>query len=229
MRSARDDDDDYGAAASHSCRVAGDSASLACCRRLRAWQPTWRRRQSERHGPSDSTFTISPRPRGRGASAPPHRALPSGLGLAGRKDARDLERQKLPAKVQKQLPTLCEGALVDRGDNLLAFGLPGRGKSHLVCAIGHELVRRGRRVLFTPTYALVQRLLAAKRDLRLEKEPRDPGRLRRRHPRRHRLHPAGPGGDGGPLHVPPSATSARPSSSRATSSSASGTASSRTR
>lgn len=81
-----------------------------------------------------------------------------------------LKRSKLPAKVAKTLPTLCDGGFVERGDNVLAFGLPGRGKTHLVCAIGHELVQRGRRVLFTPTFALVQRLLAAKRDLRLEKE-----------------------------------------------------------
>jgi DNA replication protein DnaC len=39
-----------------------------------------------------------------------------------------------------------------------------------VAAIGHELIQRGYRVLFTPTFALVQRLLAAKRDLRLERE-----------------------------------------------------------
>jgi DNA replication protein DnaC len=68
------------------------------------------------------------------------------------------------------LPTLCEGGFVERGDNLLAFGLPGRGKTHLVCAIGHELIQRGYRVRFTATFALVQRLLAAKRDLRLDKE-----------------------------------------------------------
>jgi DNA replication protein DnaC len=61
-------------------------------------------------------------------------------------------------------------SFVERGDNLLVFGLPGRGKTHVVAAIGHELVRRGYRVLFTPTFALVQRLLAAKRDLRLERE-----------------------------------------------------------
>src|SRR5204863_8637081 len=79
-------------------------------------------------------------------------------------------RARLSVKVAKALPALCEGAFVERGDNLLAFGLPGRGKTHLVCAIGHELVQRGYRVLFTPTYALVQRLLAAKRDLRLEQE-----------------------------------------------------------
>ena len=77
---------------------------------------------------------------------------------------------RVPAKVLKTLPSLCEGGFVERGDNLLVFGLPGRGKTHLVCAIGHELIHRGYRVLFTPTYALVQRLLAAKRDLRLERE-----------------------------------------------------------
>ncbi len=81
-----------------------------------------------------------------------------------------LTRARLPPKVAKILPTLCEGGFVERGDNVLAFGLPGRGKTHLVCAIGYELIQRGYRVLFTPTFALVQRLLAAKRDLRLEKD-----------------------------------------------------------
>jgi DNA replication protein DnaC len=81
-----------------------------------------------------------------------------------------LDRARLPIKITKQLATLCEGGFVERGDNLLAFGLPGRGKTHLVCAIGYELIQRGYRVLFTATYALVQRLLAAKRDLHLEKE-----------------------------------------------------------
>ncbi|MBM4113732.1 MAG: AAA family ATPase [Phycisphaerae bacterium] len=81
-----------------------------------------------------------------------------------------LNRSRLPARVAKMLPSLCDGAFVERGDNLLAFGLPGRGKTHVVCAIGHELIKRGYRVLFVATYALVQRLLAAKRDLRLEEE-----------------------------------------------------------
>ena len=44
------------------------------------------------------------------------------------------------------------------------------GKTHFVCALGHELIQRGHRVFFVPAFALVQRLLAAKRDLRLEKE-----------------------------------------------------------
>ena len=91
-------------------------------------------------------------------------------GLLVGKTLATLDRAKLPMKVAKMLPALCEGGFVERGDNVLAFGLPGRGKTHVVCAIGHELIQRGHRVLFTPTFALVQRLLAAKRDLRLERE-----------------------------------------------------------
>ena len=89
--------------------------------------------------------------------------------LLAEKTLATLDRSRLTPKIAKMLPTLCEGAFVERADNLLAFGLPGRGKTHLVCAIGHELIQRGYRVLFTATFALVQRLLAAKRDLRLEK------------------------------------------------------------
>jgi len=81
-----------------------------------------------------------------------------------------LDKTRLSAKVQRQLAVLLTGAFVRDGRNALAFGLPGRGKTHLFCAIGHELVRQGQRVYFTPAYALVQRLLAAKRDLRLERE-----------------------------------------------------------
>lgn len=90
--------------------------------------------------------------------------------LPGEKTLATLTQQRLPAPAAKRLPTLCEGGFVDRGDNVLIFGLPGRGKTHLACAIGHELIRHGRRVLFVPTYALVQRLLNAKRELLLEKE-----------------------------------------------------------
>ena len=54
-----------------------------------------------------------------------------------------------PAKVRRQLPSLCEGGFADRGQNVLLFGLPGRGKTHVASAIGHELVLRGRPVLFT--------------------------------------------------------------------------------
>jgi len=89
-------------------------------------------------------------------------------GLPHDKMLSTLELSRLPAPVRRSVPTLCEGGFVDRAENLLAFGLPGRGKSHLVCAIGHELVQRGYQVLFLPAFKLVQRLLAAKKDLALE-------------------------------------------------------------
>jgi len=57
-----------------------------------------------------------------------------------------------------------------QGHNLLAFGPPGVGKTHLLAAIGHALIDRGHKVLFLRTSELVQRLQAARRDLRLPAE-----------------------------------------------------------
>jgi DNA replication protein DnaC len=79
----------------------------------------------------------------------------------------------LPIPVRRLLPTWCAGDFAERAENLLVFGLPGRGKTHLVAAIGHELVMRGIAVLFVPAFALVQRLLAAKRSFELEKALRN--------------------------------------------------------
>ena len=80
-----------------------------------------------------------------------------------------LELDRFPSKVRQRIPTLCDGGFVERAENVLAFGLPGRGKTHLLCAIGRELISRsGYQVLFTPTFKLVQRLLVAKRELTLE-------------------------------------------------------------
>jgi DNA replication protein DnaC len=78
-----------------------------------------------------------------------------------------LDLKRLPAKVVQQARTLLEGSFVDRCENVLVFGQPGSGKTHLLCAIGQELVRAGRKVLFRKCGLLVQELLAAKRDLRL--------------------------------------------------------------
>ncbi len=91
-------------------------------------------------------------------------------GLPEDKTIERFELERLPAKVKRQVPTLCAGGFVERAENVLAFGLPGRGKTHLLCAIGHELIRHGHKVLFTPTYKLVQKLLIAKKELRLEQE-----------------------------------------------------------
>jgi DNA replication protein DnaC len=82
------------------------------------------------------------------------------------------DQERLPLRLRRLLPQLCTGEFVDRADNLLVFGLPGRGKTHFVAAVGHELVNIGRSVFFTPTYRLMDSLLRAKRNLLLEHELR---------------------------------------------------------
>jgi DNA replication protein DnaC len=77
------------------------------------------------------------------------------------------DRGRLPAKVQQQLGALLDGRFLDRRENVLAFGNPGSGKTHVLCALCQELVRADRRVLYRPCSLLVQELLLAKRDLRL--------------------------------------------------------------
>ena len=81
-----------------------------------------------------------------------------------------LETQRLPAGVRGRLPYLCEGEFLDEATNVCLFGNPGAGKTHVMAAIGWELVRRGRGVLFIQARALTERLTAAKRELRLSKE-----------------------------------------------------------
>ena len=81
-------------------------------------------------------------------------------------------QERLPLQIRRLLPQLCTGEFVDRTENLLIFGLPGRGKTHFAAAVGYELVNIGRSVFFTPTYRLVDRLLRARRDLELEYELR---------------------------------------------------------
>lgn len=78
-----------------------------------------------------------------------------------------LDEARLPPALVRRLHELAEGDFLDDAINVLAFGLPGVGKSHAMCAVGHALVERGHPVLFMPTYNLVQDLLAAKRDLEL--------------------------------------------------------------
>ena len=66
--------------------------------------------------------------------------------------------------------TIDADAWLEQGGNLLVFGPPGVGKTHLIAAVGHALIERGKRVYFTRTTDLVQRVQAAKRDLRLAAE-----------------------------------------------------------
>ena len=93
----------------------------------------------------------------------------SGLGPDKRLSSFDFAA--VPSVSKAQVMALSEGTeWLDRGANVLLFGPPGVGKSHLVSALGHALIEAGKRVLFTRCSDLVQRLQAARRDLRLPQE-----------------------------------------------------------
>ncbi len=87
--------------------------------------------------------------------------LPRGKTL----DEFDLKKQ--PALSLARLRELAEGNCLDQCENVLIFGIPGAGKTHLAVALGREWCLRGRRVFYTTAAMLVQDLLVAKRDLRL--------------------------------------------------------------
>ena len=89
------------------------------------------------------------------------------------------EQSRLPRTVQRRVDVLMEGNFLDRTENVLAFGNPGSGKTHLLCALGHELILKGRRIYFAPCALLVQRLLRAKAELGLEKELKRLGKFSR--------------------------------------------------
>jgi DNA replication protein DnaC len=75
----------------------------------------------------------------------------------------------VPMLSKAQVTALAAGdSWLNKGANLLAFGPPGTGKSHLAAALGLALVENGWRVLFTRTTDLVQKLQLARRDLQLE-------------------------------------------------------------
>lgn len=78
-----------------------------------------------------------------------------------------LELDRFPVQLQQRFKELLGGKFLEHSINVLAFGIPGTGKSHAMCALGRRLIEEGHSVLFTPTYKLVQHLLAAKRDLDL--------------------------------------------------------------
>jgi DNA replication protein DnaC len=86
------------------------------------------------------------------------------------KNFRALDLKRFGPPIRMQIERLRDGSFLAEAINIVAVGRPGAGKSHIACALGHALIDQGHPVLFAPTSALVQRLLAAKRDLRLPKE-----------------------------------------------------------
>ena len=79
------------------------------------------------------------------------------------------EFEAVPMISRAQIMAITAGdAWLEKGANLLLFGPPGGGKSHLASAIGLALIENGWRVLFTRTTDLVQKLQVARRELGLE-------------------------------------------------------------
>ena len=77
--------------------------------------------------------------------------------------------EAVPMISKAQVTALAAGdGWLGKGANLLLFGPPGGGKSHLAAAIGLALIENGWRVLFTRTTDLVQKLQLARRELNLE-------------------------------------------------------------
>jgi DNA replication protein DnaC len=89
--------------------------------------------------------------------------LPPGKSLA------TFDFASVPMISMSQINALAAGgSWLDKGANILAFGPPGVGKSHLAAGLGQALVEKGYRVLFARTTDVVQRLQAARRDFSLE-------------------------------------------------------------
>ncbi len=91
-------------------------------------------------------------------------------GLPVEKTFRTLALNRLSPTLQLQLERLKSASFLETATNIIAIGKPGVGKSHCLAAVGYAVIEAGYPVLWTPTSALVQRLLAAKRDLRLPQE-----------------------------------------------------------
>jgi DNA replication protein DnaC len=87
--------------------------------------------------------------------------LPRGKTL----DGFDLSKQ--PSLSPGRLKELAQGDFLDLCENLLIFGIPGAGKTHLSSSLAREWCLRGRRIFYTTAAMLVQELLVAKRDLKL--------------------------------------------------------------
>jgi DNA replication protein DnaC len=89
--------------------------------------------------------------------------LPAGKTLA------TFDFEAVPMVSKAQVMALASGDMwLEKGANILLFGPPGGGKSHLCAALGLALVENGWRVLFARTADLVQRLQLARRELMLE-------------------------------------------------------------
>jgi len=84
------------------------------------------------------------------------------------KNIDNFDMKRLPVKALQQAKTLLAGSFIGHAENVLVFGNPGSGKTHLLCAIGQEMIRQfDKKVYYTTCSMLIQELLQAKRALEL--------------------------------------------------------------
>ena len=74
----------------------------------------------------------------------------------------DFDISRIPGLHPGLVKTLSEGAFIDRCENLLFFGNPGTGKTHLTIALAREWCLQGRKCLYINAASLVQQLITAK-------------------------------------------------------------------
>jgi len=86
------------------------------------------------------------------------------------KNLESFDLKRFPKKLLRQVKVLQDGSFLDRKENILAFGNPGSGKTHLLCALGQELIRQDHRIYFSRCSFLVEELLRDKRELKLDRK-----------------------------------------------------------
>ena len=79
------------------------------------------------------------------------------------KNLESFEMQRMSKQVIHQAKVLQEGSFLDRNENILAFGNPGSGKTHLLCGIGQHLVYQGHRIYSLPVNFLSRSCCEPKR------------------------------------------------------------------
>lgn len=83
------------------------------------------------------------------------------------KDLKDFDYTRIPKLSKSQIDELAEGGFIDHCQNILIFGNPGTGKTHLSIALARKWCMAGRKVLFTTAAELIQELLKAKNNTKL--------------------------------------------------------------
>ena len=90
--------------------------------------------------------------------------------IPSQKTIENFNMDRLPINLSRQIKSLLKGELLKNRENLLIFGSPGSGKTHLLCGIGQHFIQEHRsRIYYTNSTKLMQELLDAKTKYQLPK------------------------------------------------------------